>query len=137
MATSFRMPFQVLKRNMGYWANGVYKLNEDTGTLITVMATVQMPSDRDLARIEATPFGRRASRYIKIYTDTRLDCVRQEIDGLRDSNAGDIFFYDNSQYLLFGESDFTMLIRNRSTSVSHWRYYACEAIEQFVIENAP
>lgn len=137
MATSFRMPFQVMKRNVGYWVNGVYKLDDDAGTFLTVMATVQMPSVGDMMRIEATAFGRRAGRYIKIYTDTRLDCVRQEIDGLRDANAGDIFFYDGSQYLLFGESDFTMLKQSRNTSVSHWRYYACEAIEQFVAEQAP
>jgi hypothetical protein len=137
MATTFRMPFQVLKRNMGYWANGVYHIDDDKGTLIIVMATVQMPSAGDLMKIEATAYGRRAGRYIKIYTDTRLNCVSQAIDGLRNANPGDIFYYDDSQYLLFGESDFTMLSRSRSTTVSHWRYYACEAIEQFVAEQAP
>ena len=137
MATSFRMPFQVMKRNMGYWANGVYKINDDAGQLVTVLATVQMPGAGDLAKIEATPYGRRAGRYIKIYCDTRLNCVAQEIEGMREPNAGDIFYYDGSEYLLFGESDFTMLKRSRATVVSHWRYYACETIEQFMAENAP
>jgi hypothetical protein len=137
VATSFRMPFQVLKRNIGQWVNGVYKIDDETGTFITVMATVQMPSTGDMMKIETSQFGRRAGRYIKIYTDTRLNCVAQEIDGLREANAGDIFFYDDSQYLIFGESDFTMLSRNRATPVSHWRYYACEAIEAFVTEQAP
>jgi hypothetical protein len=137
MATSFRLPFQVMKRNMGYWVNGVYKIDDEAGTLITVMATVQMPSTGDLMKIEATPYGRRAGRYIKIYTDTRLNCVNQTIEGLRNANAGDIFYYDGSQYLLFGESDFTMLMRSRNTSVSHWRYYACEVIERLTMEAAP
>jgi hypothetical protein len=138
VATSFRMPFQVLKRNIGYWANGVYQLDDDAGTMITVMATVQMPSQAsDLMAIQASPFGRRAGRFIKIYSDTRLNCVAQEIEGLRAANAGDIFFYDDSQYLVFGETDFTMLSRSRATPVSHWRYYACEAIEAFVAEHAP
>jgi len=137
MATSFRMPFQVMKRNIGTWVNGVYKIDDSTGTIITVMATVQMPSDRDLAKIESTPYGRRSGRYLKIYCDTRLNPVSQEIEGMREANAGDIFFYDDSQYLIFGESDFTMLQRSRSTQVSHWRYYACEAIESFIMEQAP
>jgi len=137
VATSFRTPFQVMKRNIGYWSNGVYNIDDSSGTIIIVMATVQIPSERELIRIEATPYGRRSGRYIKIYTDTRLNTVSQEIEGLRSPNAGDIFFYDDSQYLLFGESDFTMLSRSRTTPVSHWRYYACEAIEQFVAEQAP
>jgi hypothetical protein len=132
LTTSFRQPFNVLRRNLGYWANGVYHIDDDKGTIITVMATVQVPSAGDLMRIEATPYGHRAGRYIKIYTDTRLKCVNQEIEGLRSANAGDIFYYDASQYLLFGESDFTMLRRSRTTTVSHWRYYACELIEALV-----
>jgi hypothetical protein len=83
------------------------------------------------------PIGKRAARYIKIYTDSRLNCVNQEIEGLRQTYPGDIFYYDNSEYLLFGESDFTMLSRSRNTNVSHWRYYACEAIEGFSSGFAP
>jgi len=135
MPTSFRMPFQVMRRNMGYWQNGVYKVADDKGALETVMATVQMPSTGDLMKIETTPYGKRAGRYIKIYTDTRLNCVNQEISGLRNANPGDIFYYDGSQYLLFGESDFTMLGRSRSTTVSHYRYYACELMEGYVAES--
>ena len=134
MATSFRMPFQVMRRNTGYWQNGVYKIADDKGTLETVMATVQVPSAGDLGQIENMPYGKRAGRYIKIYTDTRLNCVNQAIEGLRNENPGDIFYYDGSQYLLFGESDFTMLNRSRSTSVSHWRYYACELMEGYIAE---
>ena len=126
-----------MKRNIGYWSNGIYHIDDQAGTIITVMATVQIPSERELVRIETMPYGRRADRYIKIYTDTRLDCVQQEIEGLRTTTAGDIFFYDDSQYIVFGEGDFTMLRRSRNTSVSHWRYYACEVIEGFVMEQAP
>lgn len=134
MTTSFRVPFQVLRRNFGYWVNGVYKMSDDVGQMETVMATVQMPSAGDMMKIEATPYGRRASRYIKIYTDSRLNCANQAIEGLRDTYPGDIFYYDNSQYLLFGEADFTMLSRSRDTAVSHFRYYACETIEGFESE---
>jgi hypothetical protein len=134
MPTSFRMPFQVMRRNMGYWQNGVYKIDDEVGALETIMATVQMPSTGDLMKIETLPYGKRAGRYIKIYTDTRLNCVNQEIEGLRNANPGDIFYYDGSQYLLFGESDFTMLSRSRNTGVSHFRYYACELMEGYVAE---
>lgn len=137
MTTSFRQAFQVIQRNIGQIVNGKYYLSEDAGTIITVMATVQMPSIRDMAEIETLPMGRRAGRHIKIYTDTRLRCVNQEIAPGRERYAGDIFLYDNSQYLLYGESDFTMLSRTRSTTVSHWRYYACEVIENFELEQAP
>lgn len=137
MATSFRMPFQVLRRNVGYWQNGVYKMSDQAGTIETIMATIQTPSTGDMMKIEALPFGRRAARYIKIYTDARLNCANQEIEGLRQTYAGDIIYYDDSQYLLFGEADFTMLSRSRNTSVSHYRYYACETIEGFVSETAP
>ena len=137
MTTSFRMPFTVIKRDVGQIVNGKYILADDTGVTITVMATVQLPSEREQVRIEATPYGRRSGRYIKIYTDTRLRCANQEISPGRERYAGDIFIYDGSQYLLFGESDFTMLSRSRSTQVSHWRYYACEVIEQMEMDHAP
>ena len=137
MTTSFRQPFTVIKRDIGEIINGKYMLAEDTGIVITVMATVQMIRPNDQNMIEASPYGKRAARYIKIYTDTRLRCVNQEIAPGRERYAGDLFVYDNSQFLLFGEFDFTMLSRSRSTQVSHWRYYAVEAIEQMVLDQAP
>jgi hypothetical protein len=87
--------------------------------------------------IENTPYGRRASRYIKIYTDERLRCANQQIANGRARYAGDLFLYDGSEYLLFGESDFTMLSRSRATQVSHYRYYACEILEDADMEHAP
>jgi len=137
VTTSFRMPFEVIQRNIGEIVNGKYILADDSGIRITVMATVQMPSEREQTRIEATPYGRRAARYIKIYTDTRLRCANQEIAPGRERYAGDIFLYDGSQYLLFGEADFTMLSRSRPTQVSHYRYYACEVIETMEFEQVP
>jgi hypothetical protein len=133
LTTSFRAPFQVLKRNLGYWANGLYKPDDSQGLLITVMATIQMPSPGDMMQIEATAWGKRAARYIKIYTDTRLGVVNQETEG-HDRYPGDLVYYDNGKYLVFGEVDFTMLLRTRTTTVSHWRYYACELIEQSALD---
>ena len=138
MTTSFRRPFQVIKRDIGEIVNGKYILSEDAGTIITVMATVTMTIVPDNHIVEATPYGRRADRYLKIYTDTRLRCANQQIADGRERYAGDLFLYDGSQYLLFGESDFTMLSRsNANTAVSHWRYYACEAIEEMALDMAP
>jgi hypothetical protein len=137
MTTSFRKEFKVTKRNLGYWSEGQYIPDDSTGQEITIMATVQMPSTGDMNRIEATFWGKRASGYIKIYTDTRLNCVNQKVGTFRGKYPGDIFHYDGSEYLLFGESDFTMLSQTRSTQVSHWRYYACELIEGYQMENAP
>lgn len=137
MTTSFRAPFQVIKRDIGQIINGKYILADDTGVMITVMATVQMIRPTDQNIIEATPFGRRAGRYIKIYTSDRLRAANQEISPGRERYAGDLFIYDGSQYLLFGEADFTMLSRTRTTTVSHWRYYACETIEQMELDHAP
>lgn len=134
MTTSFRTPFKVLRRNLGQFINGVYQPDDNSGTEITVMASVQMPSSGDMQKIEATPYGQRAARFIKIYTDTRLTPVNQMIEGLRIRAPGDLFCYDGSQYLIFGESDFTMLKRTRATSVSHWRYFACELIEGYEME---
>jgi hypothetical protein len=137
MTTSFRLPFTVLKRNFGYWSNGQYFPDDTTGQQIIVMATVQEPSQGDMNRIEAHPWGKRDAKYIKIYTDTRLSTVNQAIDGLETKAPGDIFYFDNLPFLLFGESNFTMLARSRQSQVSHWRYYACELIEGFQLENAP
>lgn len=137
MATSFRQPFMVMKRNLGYWSEGQYIPDDESGYNIIVMATVQEPSVGDMHIIEANPWGRRKAKYIKIYTDTRLTTVNQVIDGMETKAPGDIFFFDNAKYLIYGESNFTMLKRSRLTQVSHWRYYACEFIEGFVLENAP
>jgi hypothetical protein len=136
MPTSFRRPFTVLVRNLGQWVEGVYQSSAGVGVERTIQATVQMPSTGDMNAIEVTPYGKRAGRYIKIYTDERLNCVNQRIGSGRDYLPGDIFYYDGSEYLIFGESDFQMLGRSRSTSVSHWRYYACELIESAALENA-
>lgn len=136
MATSFRRPFQVMKRNMGTWQNGRY-IPADMGMIVVINATIQMPNVGDMQKIEALPMGRRAARYIKVYTDTRLNVPNQEIEGARQQYPGDIIYYDSSHYLLFGESDFTMLRRSRNTVVSHWRYYGCEVIEGARQENAP
>ena len=137
MSTSFRQEFEVIKRNIGEIINGKYMLAEDTGIRMIVMATVQVPSFRDMQKIESTTYGRRIGRYIKIYTDSRLRCVNQEIAPGRERYAGDLFLYDGSQYLLFEEADFTMLSRSRNTQVSHYRYFACEAIEQMELDHAP
>ena len=137
MTTSFRMPFTVIKRDIGQIVNGKYILADDTGVTITVFATIQVPSEREMIRIEASPYGRRAARYVKVYTDTRLRCANQEIAPGRERYAGDIICYDGSQYLLFGEADFTMLSRSRPTQVSHFKYYACEVIEQMEMDHAP
>jgi hypothetical protein len=135
VTTSFRKQFKIIKREMGYWQEGVYHPADNVGIEATIMATVQMPSTGDMMRIEAMPWGKRAGRYIKIYTNDRLRCVNQTIGESRQTYPGDIFEYDGSQYLLFGEADFTMLSKTRSTQVSHWRYYACELIEGFAMEN--
>jgi hypothetical protein len=129
MTTSFRQQFKVLRRSLGYWQEGRYYPADNIGLPEEIMATVQMPSTGDMMKIEAMPWGKRAARYIKIYTDTRLSCVNQRIEGSRQMYPGDIFLYDGSEYLLFGEADFTMLSRSRATRVSHYRYYACELIE--------
>ena len=137
MSTSFRTSFSVIKRDIGQIINGKYILAEDTGIVVSIMATVQMIRPVEEHIIAATPYGRRAGRYIKIYTDTRLRCANQEIAPGRQRYAGDLFVYDGSHYLLFGESDFTMLARTRKTQVAHYRYYAVETIEQMEMENAP
>lgn len=137
MPTSFRAPFFVIKRNMGTWLNGVYKLHEDMGTQQVIMATIQMPSPGDHQTIEATPYGRRRGRYIKIYTDVRLRPVSQSTSEIEDEYPGDLIQYDARWYLIFGEADFTMLSQTRNTPVAHYRYYACETIEGANMEQAP
>jgi hypothetical protein len=132
MTTSFRKPFTVIRRNIGYWSNGVYIVDDAAGQELIIMATVQEPSTGDMNKIAMTPYGGRVSGYIKIYTDTRLQCVNQAIEGFHGAYPGDIFLFDNSQYLLFGESNFQHL---RSSVVSHWRYWACELIEGYKMEN--
>jgi hypothetical protein len=135
LTTSFRGPLTVIKRDMGIWHEGIYIPDDDRGRQTTIMATVLEPSPGDMNRIDPTPYGRRAARYIKIYTDERLKPVSQARSG--DGYPGDLVLYDGAEYLLFGESNFTTLRRTRSTPVSHWRYYACEVIEGAGMEGAP
>jgi hypothetical protein len=137
MTTSFRKPYNVIKRNMGTWVEGVYVLDDDLGNVISVMATIQMPSMRDNALIEANPYGRRAGRHIKIYTDTRLQPVSQSINTGELSYPGDLIEYDGRTYLIFGEGDFTSLGRAIGSNIAHYRYYACEMIEGYALEGAP
>lgn len=137
MSTSFRIGYTVIKRDIGQIINGRYVLASDTGVTISIMASVQNPSIRDMQKIETTEYGRRAGRYVKIYTETRLRCANQEISPGRERYAGDILLFDGSQYLLFGEANFNTLKKTRTTKVSHFRYYACETIEQMELENAP
>lgn len=122
---------------MGHWQNGIYVLDDDLGQQQTIMATVEMPSVGDMQRIEANPYGRRASGHIKIYTNTRLQPVSQKVYDNETAYPGDLFIYDGRTYLIFGEADFTMLSRSRPTAVSHYRYYACEMIEGPSMEGAP
>ena len=135
MATSFRRPFEVVVRNMGQWVEGIYRPSDGIGLRRTVMATVQNPSYRDAKTIESYPWGKRAGRYIKIYCDERLNCVNQAIEYKREAYPGDIFYFDNSEYLIFGEYNFQMLKMSRPTPVSHWRYFACELIEGAQLEH--
>jgi hypothetical protein len=137
MTTSFRTPYEVIQRDIGQIVNGKYILADDTGIKITVMASVQNPSTRDRELIQTTEYGRRAGRHIKIYTEQRLRCANQEIAPGRERYAGDIFLFDGSQYLLFGEANFTTLAQSRETQVSHYRYYACEVIETEQFEQVP
>jgi len=137
MTTSFRTEYEVIQRDIGQIINGKYILADDAGTKIKIMASVQNPSIRDREQIEATAYGRRAARYIKIYTDTRLRCANQEIAPGRERYAGDLFLFDGSQYLLFGEANFHTLAQSRDTQVSHYRYYACEVIETEQFEEVP
>lgn len=137
MTTSFRRPYTVIKRNMGVWVDGVYILDDDMGSMMTVWATIQMPSVRDQQLIEATPYGRRVGRHIKIYTDIRLKPVSQGINSGEQAYPGDLIQYDGRSYLLFGEADFTALGRARSSNLAHYRYYACEMIEGYAAEEAP
>jgi hypothetical protein len=137
MTTSFRTEYEVIQRDIGQIINGKYVLADDTGIRIKVMASVQNPSIRDREQIQATEYGRRAGRHIKIYTDTRLRCANQEIAPGRERYAGDLFLFDGSQYLLFGEANFNTLRQSRDTQVSHYRYYACEVIETEQFEEVP
>jgi hypothetical protein len=137
LPTSFRQPFTIIKRSTGQWVDGIYQFDYDYTNTESIMATVQMPSARDASTIESNPWGRRAARFIKIYTDSRLHVPQQATYYDRNTGqpsvlevVGDIFLYDSRQFLLFGEFDFTMLSRSRATPVSHWRYFGIEAMEK-------
>lgn len=121
MATTWRKPYIVLTRSPGKWVEGHY-YPEKTGLAHNVMMTIQSPSVGDRNAIDALPMGRRTSRYIKIYTDERLNAVSQEPKG----SPGDLILYDTRMFLIIGETIF----QNMQTSVSHYRYFAAEVIEQ-------
>jgi hypothetical protein len=131
MTTSFRTKYPVIKREAGQWNAGYY--TPDTqGTEIEVMMTIQQPGSGDNNAIASLPMGSRVSRYIKVYTDTRLNTVSQEPSG----SPGDIVLFDNKQFLIIGESHFQTMKRTRANSpVSHFRYYAAEVVEDEVKVN--
>lgn len=134
MTTSFRSPFTVIERLSGQWQNGRYYPNKDYSITKTVNMTVQEPSPGDMNAIEALPMGRRASRYIKVYADERLNPVSQEPAGA----PGDVVLVDNKAFLVIGESNFTMLRLTRpNTSVAHYRYYCAEIVEADIAEALP
>jgi hypothetical protein len=126
MATSFRTPINFIERAAGVWREGRY-YPETVGTIKSISVTIQEPGERDRNAIDALPGGRRAGRYIKIYTDVKLNTVSQEPGG----SPGDLVLYDQKQFIVLGESNFTYLRRTIPTNdVSHYRYYAAEVIEQ-------
>ena len=85
-----------------------------------------MPSAGDREAIDALNYGRRAARYIKIYTDQRLNAVSQEPMG----SPGDFILFGGTRYLIIGEANFNMYkLTNANARVAHYRYYAAEAIE--------
>ena len=125
MATSNRTPFVVISRSPGMWHEGKYYPEQD-GIPRNVPMTIQEPSAGDRNAIEALVNGRRAARYIKAYTDIKLNAVGQDPGG----NPGDIIIFDGKRYLIIGEANFTMMRRQMgSNTVSHYRYYAAEVIE--------
>ena len=137
MTTSFRTYYKVVKRNIGTWVNGVYVLDDDLGTQVTIKATVQNPNSGDREVIQATPYGRRVARSIKIYTDTRLTPVSQATLPGEAVQPGDLFIYDGRIYLVFHEADKQALAKTRQSRVSHFKYYACETIEGADMDGAP
>lgn len=134
MVTSFRSPFVVMKRQPGCWRDGFYHVADDVGDHSIKQLTIQEPSTGDRNIIDAEPWGRRVGKYIKIYSDERLTPVSQEPMGA----PGDIVVFEDRQYLIVGESNFTMLKRTRRNNpVSHYRYFAVEMIEHNQGEQAP
>lgn len=133
MTTSFRRPFTVMKRVAGYWQDGFYVQPDEQGTPTVVYMTIQMARQQDMIALEPLLEGRRNSKFIRIYTDTRLNPVAQEPNG----NPGDLILYDGGEYLVIGEADYTFLKRTRSTPVSHFRYYAAQTIEHVLDESVP
>ena len=126
MTTSFRLPYIVIKRSPGHWQDGKYYA-EYSGPGENVMMTIRPPSDSDRnAMLEMTPAGGRVSRYIKVYTDTRLNAMSQQPGG----HPGDLILFDSKQFLIIGENTFNTMKKAFSGSrVSHYRYYAAELIE--------
>jgi hypothetical protein len=137
MTTSFRAWYKVVKRNIGSWVNGVYVLDDDLGNQVTIAATIQNPNSGDREVIQATPYGRRVDRSIKIYTDVRLQPVSQATLAGEMAQPGDIIIYENRHYLIFHEADKQALAKTRQSRVSHYKYYACETIEGADMEGAP
>jgi hypothetical protein len=133
MTTSFRRPFTVMKRVAGYWEDGFYYQPDEQGSPTTIYMTIQSPGSQDQVAMQPLLEGRRRARFIKIYTDTRLNPVSQEPGG----NPGDLVLYDGGEYLVLGEGDYTFLQRSRNTTVSHYRYYAAETIEHAADEAVP
>lgn len=137
MTTSFRTFYRVVKRNIGTWINGVYVLDDDMGNQVTISATIQNPNSGDREVIQATIYGRRVDRSIKIYTDVRLTPVSQGTLPGEAPQPGDLIIYDDRMYLIFHEADKQSLAKTRQTRVSHYKYYACETIEGADMEGAP
>jgi hypothetical protein len=128
MTTSFRSKCSVIQRERGQWDQGYYTPDTE-GTEIQVMATIQQPGSGDNNAIASLPMGSRVSRYIKVYTDTRLNTVSQ----LPNGSPGDIVLFDNKQFLVIGEAHFQSMKQTRGdTRVSHFRYYAAEIVEDAV-----
>ena len=120
MTTRWRKPYVVITRKPGHWTEGKF-YPEESGIPRNVLCTIQNPSPGDKNAIEALPIGRRVSRFIKIYTDERLNAVSQEPSGF----PGDLILFDHKQFIIVGETIF----QNMKTRVSHFRYFAAQTIE--------
>ena len=121
MTTSFRRPYQVVRRAAGAYVQGRYVPAPEPAP-VGILATVQ---PLDLSRsgvyeaMQAQAGGRRFSAAWRVYTDSVLQCAGE-------AEPGDVLLYQGRRLLIVAVQDRHIL----GSEVSHYKYVAVEEIEK-------
>lgn len=114
MAVLFPKSYQVIRRGVGSYINGVWTPAPEEGSE-TLLANIHPASSADYERAQATLAGRRITAMKRCFTNIGANLRVAGGDGY----PGDIVIYQGQRWLVIGSADWNSL---GDADTSHMRY---------------